>query len=128
MFGKLLSVVIPVKDDNEIFKLLGQIKHQENALTETIIITNGSSNAFNEKLKNILSDHQYVSFFSMPKGDIAAARNTGIKAAQGLNILFLDSDCILPADYFRNIIDYLGSQDDEIIRIASEIFSSDTVN
>lgn len=110
MSGKLVSVIVPVRDDGEVFKLLQQTREYEDFRIEVIVIANGASLDFLKKLSSTLAFTKSHSLISLPLADIAAARNAGIKSAVGRYVLFLDSDCTLPPEYFVNLLNYLDQR------------------
>lgn len=66
---------------------------------EVVVILNGDR-AYLEKYK---SSFPQFSFIHTAQTTKAFARNIAINKAQGEYILFLEDDCILPANYFQNI-------------------------
>jgi glycosyltransferase involved in cell wall biosynthesis len=115
MSEKLLSIIVPVKNDTRIFNLVAQIARQENNYVETIIVANGADDEFEERLQIKLKSLRFKILLTSSQADIANSRNIGINAAQGKYLLFIDSDCSLTSNYLKNITQYLSSLKREII-------------
>ncbi|MFB6180426.1 MAG: glycosyltransferase family 2 protein [Candidatus Nanohalobium sp.] len=83
----MVSVVIPTKDDEKVFKAIERAKDER---PDEIIVVNDteSSEKYCEKLQDI-SGVKYVEV----KGGTAKARNKGAEKASSEKIIFLDSDC-----------------------------------
>lgn len=110
MSGKSLSIIIPVRDDVRIYSLLKQIDSQYSEDVELIIVANGSTEEFSAGLGNFLPPEHSCRLLVIPQGDIAMARNAGVKHAAGEFLLFLDSDCILTPQYLLRLLEYLHNK------------------
>lgn len=101
----LISVIIPVYNSEKYLEQALQSIHCANADTEIIIIDDGS-NDNSVKIAQKYTDKIIPILHSGP----VHARNTGIKAANGDFILFLDSDDTMTHDgidcLFNNIDNY----------------------
>ncbi|MCJ7450365.1 MAG: glycosyltransferase family 2 protein [Candidatus Nanohaloarchaeota archaeon QJJ-9] len=82
-----ISVVIPTKDDEKIFKAIEEVKEQN---PYEIIVVNDSESSENYKRK--LKELEGIKYLEV-EGGLAKARNRGAERAEGEKILFLDSDC-----------------------------------
>ncbi len=96
------SVVIPVRDRWESLEicldsLAQQYKPPE---FEVIIVDDGSVQSLPLKLLLKFSSLK-IRFVQQIALGISAARNAGIKASTGENILFIDSDCFARKDFLR---------------------------
>jgi glycosyltransferase involved in cell wall biosynthesis len=121
------SFIVPVFNrPQETYELLESLTKQTERDFEVIIIEDGStetSAAVVEQFKNQLTILYLFKENSGP-GD---SRNYGMKHANGNYFLILDSDCILPADYFQQVKDRLNREYTDCfggVDTASESFTS----
>ena len=100
-----VSVVIPTKDEEKIFKAIERTREQK---PDEIIVVNeeSSSEDYKEKLQNI-SDINYIEV----EGGTAKARNRGAEAAESDKILFLDADCYPKDDWLEKMSKALNEID-----------------
>lgn len=93
----LISVVIPAyKRDRVIERAIRSVLEQTHQDFEIIIVDDGSRDATESVVASLAKEDSRIRYFCHDTNRGAqAARNTGIKAAQGEWIVFLDSD-----DYF----------------------------
>jgi glycosyltransferase involved in cell wall biosynthesis len=97
---KFSIVIVTYNRKKDLEKCLASIKRQTCAYPyEVIVIFNGEL-SYLEKTK---SSNPTAKIFYTPSVLPSAARNFGITKCQGEYILFLDDDCALSADYFKNL-------------------------
>lgn len=93
-----ISFVIPVYNrPDEVRELLESFSDQRGDF-EIIVVEDGSSvtcRAETDRFK----DRMDINYFEIPNGGPGPARNYGASYAEGEYVVFLDSDCILPAGY-----------------------------
>ncbi len=88
-----LSIVIPVYQvEKYISECIYSILQIQNILYEIIIIDDGTIDRSIEIAKSVLNGRTNVKFLSQTNRGLSAARNTGLKAATGKYIWFVDSD------------------------------------
>jgi glycosyltransferase involved in cell wall biosynthesis len=99
-----LSIIIPCFNDGQFIKeALASVEVCEDSIYEIIIVNDGSTDTFTCNVLNELKNIGYQVIEQTNQG-LAAARNTGIKAAIGEYILPLDSDNLIrPAYIYRGI-------------------------
>lgn len=99
----LLSVIIPYYNMGKtIDETLDSLKNQTYKAFEVIIVNDGSTEDFSvEKIRNINLDGLNAFVVNQKNQGVAAARNNGIKIANGKYIVCLDSDDILDATYLE---------------------------
>ena len=105
---KFVSVIIPVFNDIERLQLC--LKALENQtypqeLYEVIVVDNNSE----ENIAEVTKQFKQVSLTQESKRGSYAARNQGIKIAQGKLLAFTDSDCIPTANWLENGVNKLLS-------------------
>lgn len=93
MSSPLVSVIVPtynrgIRVSRAIDSALGQT-HQP---VEVLVVDDGSTDDTAEQIKARYKKDARVKYLSRPNGGPAAARNTGLEAATGEYIAFLDSD------------------------------------
>lgn len=113
------SLIIPVYNrPGEVEELLESLTLQTEKGFEVIIVEDGSTNKSDEvvgRYKNQLD----VKYFFKPNSGPGQSRNYGYERASGNYCIFLDSDCVIPPDYFKivksslseNYVDAFGGPD-----------------
>jgi glycosyltransferase involved in cell wall biosynthesis len=97
------SVVIPVYNrPAEIRELLDSLQRQIDKNFEVLIIEDGSTLRCEDVVKKYdgLLD---VHYFFKPNSGRSLTRNYGMEHARGDYLVFFDSDCIIPNDYFQKV-------------------------
>ena len=101
------SVIIPVYNrPDEIADLLRSLSSQSMTDFETIIVEDGSTvpcRSVVEAWEPSLDVHYYYK----PNEGRSIARNYGIERSKGDYLVFFDSDCVIPPDYFRTLDGFL---------------------
>jgi len=102
-----ISFIIPVYNrPAEIEELLRSLSLQTRKGFEVIVVEDGStlsSKAVVEKYGKQLN----ISYFFKENSGPGLSRNYGCERAKGDYVIFLDSDCVLPEDYFKTVEDAL---------------------
>lgn len=87
-------MVVPVRDDPAVDRLLGSLAAQKQAPAfEVVIALDGSRRE--PRVPPVLN----ARLLRLPPGGPYAARNAAIAAARGEILLFTDSDCVCPQDW-----------------------------
>ena len=109
------SVIIPVFNrPDEVDELLQSLCEQQFRDFEVLVVEDGSSLPCAEvvaKYSQMLNIHYY----NKPNSGPGQTRNYGAERSQGEYLIILDSDCILPPDYFNAI-------EEELSRKSAEAF------
>jgi glycosyltransferase involved in cell wall biosynthesis/MoaA/NifB/PqqE/SkfB family radical SAM enzyme len=97
-----ISVVIPAYNCEVSLPLcLESLQQQDFVPAEIIVVDDGSTD---NTIK--VAEDLGVRVVSRPvRGGAGAARATGVKAARGVIVAFIDSDCVAPADWLKKIAD-----------------------
>ncbi len=77
---------------------------------EMVIIDDGSNDGTEQYITSLKTDYNIVYKKQQNQGP-GAARNLGMQTANGDYFLFIDSDCIIPADYLSKIDNHLAKND-----------------
>ena len=103
------SVIIPVFNrPDEINDLIQSIIDQKYRDLEIIVIEDGSSISSN-KIIDRFKRKINLQYHEISNQGPGFARNHGVKFANAEWIIFFDSDCTIPKNYFYNVNEYLKS-------------------
>ncbi|TLX78327.1 glycosyltransferase [Labilibacter sediminis] len=97
------SIIIPVYNrPQEIDELLESLTHINYSDFEVIVIEDGS-NLSAESICLHYKDKFVISYFFQDNTGPGFARNLGAQYASGEYLVFFDSDCLIPSDYFIEV-------------------------
>lgn len=97
------SVIVPVYNRiDEVDDLLRSLASQTFRDFETIIVEDGSTEPCREAVERY-RDRLDVSYYYKENEGRSIARNYGIERSKGDMLVFFDSDCVIPADYFEKL-------------------------
>lgn len=101
------SIVVPVYNrPGELAELMASIVAQPYRDLEVVVVEDGSVIKSEQVLTAFQGDIP-TQYHFIPNGGPGPARNFGVGHARGTFIIFLDSDCLLPLDYFAAIEKFL---------------------
>jgi len=105
--GRFVSVIIPAHNEQEL--IAGCIASVFNCghpreLLEILVIDHSSTDATKD-----LADRAGATVLQLKGGRIGTVRNTGLRAARGEYVAFVDGDCLVPANWLRSAIRILES-------------------
>jgi glycosyltransferase involved in cell wall biosynthesis len=110
MGNPTISVIIPVYNGEAFLpQAITSVRGQDYSPLEIIVIDDGSTDGTPDLVKDLGGDIRYI--YQEHRGP-AAARNTGIKTANGELIAFLDVDDLWPPDKLASQVPYLVADDD----------------
>lgn len=93
MKSPLISVVVPIyKVEEYLLDCVNSIVGQTYKHLEIILVDDGSPDRCPEMCDQLASEDSRIKVIHKINGGLSDARNTGIKAAQGEYIIFIDSD------------------------------------
>lgn len=99
----LLSIIIPVYNrPKEVDELLSSLAQQEDKNFEVVIVEDGSV----EKCDRVVDKYKTLlplKYFYKPNTGPGTTRNFGVQKCSGDYLIFLDSDCIAPKNYMKEI-------------------------
>ncbi|MEX0596456.1 MAG: glycosyltransferase family A protein, partial [Candidatus Paceibacterota bacterium] len=103
----LVSIIIPVyHSEGTLPQCLESINNQEFDFLEVIIVDSESSADM-----QLLARIQNANYLNIPNNNIATKRNHGASLGHGQILLFLDSDCLLPPNFFENLLDIFQNKE-----------------
>ena len=101
------SFIVPVFDrPAELNELLESLKVQTYRNFEVIVAEDGSS-VRSEAVVQSYAETITLRYLDLPRSGPSLARNRAMEVAKGDYLLFVDSDCILPANYLERLNDFL---------------------
>lgn len=108
----LFSIIIPVFNVEKYLRIcLDSILHQTCLDWEAICVNDGSTDESIVILKEYAAEDARIKVVSQANAGTAAARNTGMKIAEGDYFFFLDSDDWLEPDALQILSDRLNGED-----------------
>ena len=104
------SVIVPVYNRiDEVDDLLRSLAGQHGGDFEVIIVEDGSTAPCGETVEKY-RDALDVKYYYKENEGRSIARNYGLERATGDYMIFFDSDCVIPADYFIKLDKALSSK------------------
>lgn len=104
------SVIIPVYNrPGEVEELLQSLADQEYDDFEVIVVEDGSKIPCSEVINKFASGLKIQYFFKENTGP-GLTRNYGAERAKGEFLIFFDSDCIIPNNYFTRVEEELAAE------------------
>lgn len=104
-----LSIIVPVYNTQAyLARCLDSLIDERYTDYEIVVVNDGSTDSSEEIIESYVRRYpRWVRSITTPNGGLGHARNTGLAAAQGENILFVDSDDWLAPNAIREIHDTL---------------------
>ena len=100
----LISVIVPVYNSAPYIEdCVKSVLKQTHTYFELILVDDGSDDPTKEICQELCRIDSRIHFFPQEHKGVAAARNTGMNAAKGKYLFFLDSDDAVHS----NILEYL---------------------
>ena len=100
-----VSVIIPVYNaEKTIGHILSKLTAQAYTDIEIIVINDGSSDGSLKILQDAARSDERISIIDQKNGGVSAARNTGIKKANGEFITFIDADDDIDEDLLVELV------------------------
>jgi glycosyltransferase involved in cell wall biosynthesis len=94
---RLVSVIVPVYQRRHRVKdAVASVLEQTHSSVECIVVDDGSTDGSLDAVGSRYGDEPRVRAFTVPHRGVSAARNSGIREAQGQHVTFLDSDDLMP--------------------------------
>lgn len=121
-----ISIIIPVyKVEPYIRRCLQSVLSQTYENIECIIVNDATPDKSMEIVDEVLKDYNGAIKFKVIHHEknrgLSAARNSGVRAATGDYLFFLDSDDELPSDSIKNFVQYLNKYGDADFLIGNYI-------
>lgn len=112
-----VSIIIPVYNGHDFLeRCLDSVINQIYKNIEIIIVDDASTDDTKEIIKKYSEkDKRIIPFYQSKNKGVSAARNTGLKAATGDYIVFLDSDDTITKEAIRRMIDLANKYNSDFI-------------
>lgn len=108
-----LSIIIPVYNSAvTISRCLDSIIASGETEYEIIVINDGSTDSTYSILEDYNKKYENLKVYHIENSGVSAARNLGIKCAQGEYISFVDSDDYVSENYVSTILEHIQSDKD----------------
>ena len=105
MQDKLVSIIVPVyNSQNYLAKTILSIRNQTYRNIEIIIIDDDSTDLSNIICNQFRKEDNRIHLYKQSKQGVSAARNFGIRKAQGKYCCFVDSDDLISPDYVQELL------------------------
>lgn len=112
----MISIIIPVyKSEQYLTRCVNSIISQTYSDYEAILIDDGSPDKCPTMCDDFCSGNSHIRVLHQTNSGVSAARNAGLKAAQGEFICFLDSDDWIEPDFLSKLYDSMVQTGSDII-------------
>lgn len=115
-----LSIIVPVYNVEAFLpKCIDSLLDQDVPRTdyEIILVDDGSTDSSGQICDSFKTCHENIQVIHQPNKGLSAARNTGIAAANGKYIQFVDSDDYIIPNVIKGIVNQLERDDLDILRV-----------
>ncbi|MDE6277027.1 MAG: glycosyltransferase [Muribaculaceae bacterium] len=105
------SIIVPVYNRvDEVRDLTDSLLRQSERNFELIIVEDGSTAPCEAVVEDARAKGLEASYYFKRNEGRSIARNYGMERAKGDMLVFFDSDCVIPPDYFRTLDRELGER------------------
>ncbi len=111
---RLVSVIIPVRNGASVIgRCLNAVIGQDYPQLEIIVVDNASSDQTADLVRRI--DDERIKIVYEPKPSRGAARNRGVRVANGEIIMMTDADCEVPEGWIAQMLKPLDKGEDIVV-------------
>jgi GT2 family glycosyltransferase len=122
----LVTVVVPTKDRAAVLPAtIRSVLDQTYPHLELVVVDDGSTDHTAEVVQRFVDADDRVRLLQQPNAGVAAARNTGIRAARGRLLAYLDSDNTWEPDFLTAAVGNLLETGARAVYAGSELRSDD---
>lgn len=123
--SKIISIIIPVYNV-ELFveKCIRSCAEQFKQDSEIIVVNDGSPDKSLDIVNQLTTVYDNITIITQPNLGLSAARNTGLRAASGKYVWFIDSDDWIDNRARGILLDYLDKDFDIITFVAAEVYDN----
>lgn len=113
---KTISVIIPVyNDEAHIEKSVLSVCNQSYRHLQIIVVDDGSTDATPEILAHLGAEDERIEIISTENSGVSAARNSGLAAATGDYICWLDSDDSMESEMLETLMEIAETHDADMV-------------
>ena len=117
---ELISVIVPVYNvESYVAECIESIQNQTYMNLEIILVDDGSKDMSGDICDQYAAYDERIKVIHQENGGLSAARNTGIEAANGDYISFVDSDDYIGLTLFEDMLQLLKEYDLDIIEFTA---------
>ena len=114
-----LSIIVPVYNYEHVLdEMIQSILNQNTAYTYELILVDDGSGPRARSILEKYADKSHIQVIFQRNQGISAARNTGINAATGKYIMFVDCDDVLKPEIVQTLLDKAYEKDTDIVMCA----------
>lgn len=120
----IISIIVPFYNPPMINfrKCISSIQKQTFFNYELLLINDGSSDKYNEIIKDYSKNDSRIKVFNKSNGGVSSARNYGIKHASGKYITFIDSDDWVKDNFLQKLYEAIEDADISICGVIGQYF------
>jgi GT2 family glycosyltransferase len=109
----LVSVVVVVKDDSRLARLLASLKQLRQPDRREVVVVDASEG----RLDEIRASHPEVRWCEFPSNGIsvAAQRNMGVRESRGDVIAFIDADCVPDRQWLAALVAPILGEEESVV-------------
>ncbi len=112
----LVSIIIPVYNtENFVGRAIDSVLAQTYENIEIILVNDGSTDTSVEVCERYVQKHNNIKLIYQKNSGVSVARNTGLQAAKGEYIQFLDSDDEIENEMTENFVDLMVEKSYDIV-------------
>lgn len=122
-----ISIIVPIYNVSKYLKeCLDSLEQQTFKNIEVILVNDGSTDGSEVIAQEYCIRNENFSLISRKNGGLSAARNTGIEAAHGKYLCFLDSDDFLSCEALEKLYMRLENDKLDALRYSAYTFEDET--
>ena len=121
----MFTIVIPVYNTSAYLnKCVTSVLDQTYGNLEIVLVNDGSTDASKELCQELANNNSRISVIHQENQGLSAARNTGIQAAKGDYIIFLDSDDYIDNDACEDLCRSIGQSACDVVTTKMKIVNN----
>jgi teichuronic acid biosynthesis glycosyltransferase TuaG len=121
---RLVSIIMPAYNaDRHVSESIRSVLAQSIGDWELVVVDDGSTDKTRESVEKFVAGDKRIRYLARPNGGQAAARNTGLAAARGEVIAFLDADDLWLPEKLELQLDVLKRTNVDLVYTDGYIFS-----
>ncbi len=106
-----ISVIVPVYNVRDYLEIcVSGVRAQTFSDWELILVNDGSADGSGELCRALAAEDGRIVVLERPNGGVSAARNTGLDAASGETVTFLDADDSFAPDHLETLYSLLENE------------------
>lgn len=126
---KMVSIIIPVYNaEKYLGYCINSVVSQTYRNIEVILVNDGSTDGSLEICENYARIDQRVHIITVPNAGVSNARNTGVDAATGEYVQFVDSDDVIKPDMTERFVEMMEVYGKDLVICGFDMISLDENN